>query len=162
MNKKVKNEIIAELIKRDGFKCMFPGCTLPFTQEDPPTIDHWNPLSIFGDESLENLRLMHFKCNNKKGNSVPNPDGTLNIINRQPRSIRQKRPTLCNLCLSGRILIKGEVCPVCGSGPQPPVFHTAMKRIPALCPHVGEYWCRHCCIGIIPRREMSDERSRIL
>jgi len=160
MNKKTKDVVVAQLIKRDGYKCMFPGCILPFSIEDPPTIDHWNPLSIFGDESIENLRLMHFKCNNKKGNIVPNEDGTLSLVVRRPKS-KQRRPMVCNLCLSGRILMKGETCPLCRSGPQPPIFHTSMKKPPVNCPHSGDYWCRHCCIGIIPRKDILHARTRI-
>lgn len=155
MNKKIKETVILQLTNRDGYRCMFPGCTLPFSEKDPPTIDHWYPLSIFGDESLENFRLMHFKCNNKKGNIIPNEDGTLDIMVRRPKISKQRRPIICNLCLSGRILIKGETCPVCNSGPQPPIFHTSMKKLPAHCPHSGDHWCRHCCIGIIKRLEIS-------
>lgn len=161
MNKKTKDVIMLQLIKRDGYRCMFPGCAIPFSSEDPPTIDHWYPFSIFGDESIENLRLMHFKCNNRKGNIIPNEDGTLDIISRTPKANRAKRSPMCTICLEGRILVKGEICSICGSGPQPAGFHTSMKKIPAQCPHSGEYWCKHCCIGIIPRKELVSGNSRL-
>jgi hypothetical protein len=154
MNKKIRQEVIDALIARDGYRCMFPGCELPFTEDDPPTIDHWNPFSVSRDETLENLVLMHFKCNNIKGDTVPNIDGTLTVAARRIKVPKIRRPEVCNACMAGRILLEGEECPVCGSGPQPPVFHTSMKKKPKNCPHSGPYWCMHCCIGLIPRRDL--------
>lgn len=152
MNKAEKERILSALIERDGYRCMMPGCTRPFTQEDKPTIDHWNPKSIFGDESLSNLRLMHFVCNNLKGNIVPNPDGTI-TLNRFAKLPKQERPGLCELCMSGRLLLDDETCPVCGSGPQPKRFPTAYKRKPKNCAHSGREHCFMCVIGFIERKD---------
>lgn len=153
MNKKAKEQIVAALIKRDGFRCMMPGCTKPFTDEDRPTIDHWIPFSVSGDESLENLVLMHFACNNIKGNTIPNSDGTIDIV-RRTKIPKQARPKLCETCMSGRLLLDGEVCPDCGSGPQPPRYPTAYKRKPKNCSHSGREHCWSCVTGFVKRVEI--------
>lgn len=153
MNKQVKEQLIVALIERDGYRCMMPGCTRPFTDDDKPTIDHWIPRSISGDESLANLVLMHFSCNNIKGDTIPNPDGTIDII-RRVRIPKQARPELCATCMSGRILLDGEQCPDCGSGPQPFRYPTAYKRKPKNCSHEGREHCWACVTGLVKRKEI--------
>jgi len=154
MNKAIKREIVSVLTARDGYTCQFPGCTKPFTAEDPPTIDHWMPRSISGDERIENLKLMHFECNNLKGNIVPNADGTITIT-RIPKLPKAARPHLCEDCMSGRILLEGERCVSCGSGPQPVKFPTAYKRKPRNCSHAGKEHCWYCTLGFVERRELA-------
>ena len=154
MNKQIKAELIIALSTRDGYRCMMPGCTRPFTAYDKPTIDHWNPKSVSGDESLGNLVLMHFSCNNIKGDTIPNADGTIDIV-RRTRIPKQARPELCETCMSGRWLLDGELCPDCGSGPQPVRYPTAYKRKPKNCPHSGRYSCWMCIVGFIKRSDES-------
>jgi len=151
MNKTERQQTIAVLKKRDGWKCFFPGCTKPFTEEDPPTIDHWMPRHAGGTDHIDNFRLMHFVCNNIKGNTVPNPDGTLDII-KQAKLPKAQRPELCTLCMSGRLLLEGEICPDCDSGPQPRAFPTAYKRKPKNCSHSGKEHCWMCHLGFIERK----------
>jgi hypothetical protein len=153
MNREAKERIIAALKERDGYRCMMPGCTRPFADDDRATIDHWYPYSIFKNESLDNLCLMHFSCNNRKGDTVPNPDGTIDII-RRTRIPKQARPELCATCMSGRILLEDELCPDCGSGPQPRSFPTAYKRKPKNCSHEGREHCWACITGLVKRKEI--------
>jgi HNH endonuclease len=58
-----------QIIKRDGEKCFL--CLKPFTQEQPPTVDHLVPLSMGGPNNLSNYVLMHSKCNNFCGSISP-------------------------------------------------------------------------------------------
>lgn len=69
-----KEERMAYLVERDGNQCFI--CQLPFGKERP-TIDHWIPLSKGGTWEITNLRLTHKRCNNWKGNMLPNKDGTI-------------------------------------------------------------------------------------
>lgn len=151
MNRKVRAAIVDALIARDGYVCQFPGCTRPFTSEDPPTIDHWIPRSVSGDDTLSNLRLMHRECNNTKGDSIPNPDGTLSLV-KAVSIVRQPRPSLCDTCMSGRILLVGEKCPDCKSGPQPAGSPTAYKKNPKNCTHSGYDHCWLCHVGLVERK----------
>lgn len=151
MNRDIRNKIIETLRDRDGYSCKFPGCKKPFTKTNPPTIDHWIPWSVASDSSIDNLKLMHKDCNNKKGNVVPNSDGTLTF--NKKRSIKMPRPKICQECYSGRILTIGETCEVCGSGPQPQKFPTAYKKKPANCSHAGQDHCWWCFLGFIKRRD---------
>jgi len=153
MNRKEKEQIVAALIERDGYRCMMPGCTRPFTDEDPHTIDHWIPFSVSKDGSLANLVLMHFSCNNLKGDTIPNEDGTITIV-RRTRIPKEARPELCDTCMSGRLLLDGERCPDCGSGPQPAMFPTAYKKKPKNCSHAGREHCWACVTGLVKRVEV--------
>lgn len=153
MNKKEKERIVAALIERDGYRCMLPGCTRPFNADDKPTIDHWVPFSVSKDGALTNLVLMHFSCNNIKGNTIPNEDGSLTVL-RRVRIPKLARPELCDTCMSGRILLEGERCPDCGSGPQPRRFPTAYKRKPKNCSHSGIEHCWLCVTGFVKRVEV--------
>lgn len=128
MHKNAKTQIISALIDRDGYKCMFPGCTKPFTKDDPPTIDHWYPKSIFHDESLENLRLMHCQCNNLKGDTVPE---------------------LCTECKSDRIE-SDKNCAQCQKK-HTKKFSAAYRRKPKSCTHSGKYSCWMCIVGFVQR-----------
>lgn len=152
MNRDIRNKIIEELKERDGYRCFFPGCQKPFTKSNPPTIDHWLPWSVGFDSSIDNLRLMHRDCNNKKGNTVPNNDGSLTFTKK--KHIKVPRPEICEECFSGRILLIGETCWSCGSGPQPKKFPTAYKKKPANCSHSGRDHCWWCFLGFIKRRDL--------
>lgn len=54
------------LLERDGPICQI--CQRPFTETDPPTIDHIIERSRGGSNRLENLRLTHRKCNDFRSN----------------------------------------------------------------------------------------------
>lgn len=160
-------ELVLALAERDGTKCMYPGCgaELDFTITDGPrevTIDHWMP-QHFGKANgwtwdriwaLDNLLLMEKKCNAKKGDRVPNADGTLpERITRDFRYRRQKRAEradICTSCNAGRNLDYGEVCASCSSGPMPERFPRWAKMRAAECDH-ELFWCAWCSIGVIPR-----------
>jgi hypothetical protein len=161
-----RDEILTALRKRDGDICMYPGCgeRLDFSVKLGKlevTIDHWMPQS-FGfangwtmDEiwDLDNLKLMHKCCNAKKGDLIPNPDGTLPekpVSQRERRADKSNRPEICTNCNSGRDLGPSEVCGVCGSGPMPLAFPQFAKVKSTECDH-QMFWCWACSIGIIPR-----------
>jgi hypothetical protein len=130
-------EQIAALRARDGDTCQFPECGRPLDfsipSDDNPlytTIDHWIP-QHFGKTNmwtqdqiwdLSNLKLMHKKCNAKKGDRVPNEDGT--IPERAVRKFRYRRDKragradLCMACDNGHNLFAGEICGSCGADAQ--------------------------------------------
>lgn len=154
MNKIARNEVIEALTKRDGYRCFFPGCDRPFTEEDPPTIDHWMPFSIYFDNSLENLRLMHFECNNCKGDIVPKEDGSIDLT-KKSKAPKLPRPEVCQACNSGRLLNVDETCSVCGSVAQPIIYPQSKKRKPKNCDH-AEFHCWMCVLGFETRKEVVD------
>lgn len=65
---------VRQLRDRDGDCCYLCGnlidCSLSGLDSDGPTIDHVMPLARGGDNSSDNLRLTHRKCNTVKGASV--------------------------------------------------------------------------------------------
>jgi len=161
-----REQLVSDLVVRDGLACGFPGCreTLDTNVADGPlevTIDHWIP-QHWGkangwtpDEiwDLSNLKLMHKKCNAKKGDRVPNADGTLpERITRQFRYRREKRANRpdepCTTCDNGHNLGVGEVCAMCGCDAQR--FPRYAKAKASECDH-AVFWCAWCSIGVIPR-----------
>lgn len=153
-------ELIAALRKRDGDRCQHPDCNgaLNFSVLDGPqevTLDHWMP-QYFGKAEgwtyeqiwdLSNLKLMHKKCNAKKGDLIPNEDGTLP---KKPSSTfkfrRQKRAgraEACAECDNGHNLTIGEVCANCGCNAQR-LPRSAKVRFDE-CDH-ELFWCWVCSI----------------
>lgn len=69
-DKTVRNSIRKEtkqnVFKRDGCKCLICGST------DNLTLDHIIPISRGGSNEKENLQTFCSKCNNDKGNRMPN------------------------------------------------------------------------------------------
>lgn len=127
-----REDLVAALVERDGTKCMFPGCgaELNFNAVGPRevTLDHWVP-QWFGKENgwtmdqiwaVDNLKLMEKKCNAKKGDRLPNADGTLPHREESTfkfrRMKRAQRPEICTSCNAGRFLGEGEWCNACGTG----------------------------------------------
>ena len=53
------------LICKCGGRCAI--CELPFNSMRDVTFDHKVPISKGGDDTLENLQLTHFACNQLKG-----------------------------------------------------------------------------------------------
>jgi 5-methylcytosine-specific restriction endonuclease McrA len=169
-----RDEILAALLRRDGDFCMYPGCNRPLEIVEVDgeiitdgkgklevTIDHWIPQSFGFDHGwtmdqvwdLDNLKLMHKECNAKKGDLLPNEDGTLPPkpeTQRERRADKGNRPEICNTCMSGRLLLRGELCGVCGSEAMPKVFPQSERVKVNECDHKTQ-WCWQCSIGIIER-----------
>jgi 5-methylcytosine-specific restriction endonuclease McrA len=177
-------EQVAALVERDGMSCQFPSCgnTLDLTVLDGPhevTLDHWIP-QWFGKENnwsydeiwdLSNLKLMHKKCNAKKGDRIPNEDGTLpdrpQTKFRYRRDKRAERPELCLACDNGHNLLVGEVCASCNCDAQR--FPRYAKVRFSECDHEIS-WCWVCSItpdmrpnsvGIAMRQSDSSEFGEI-
>lgn len=154
-------ELVASLRVRDGGTCQYPDCgqSLDFDIiEGPwePTIDHWIP-QWRGKENgwtideiwdLSNLKLMHKRCNAKKGDLIPNEDGTLPEkktstfrFRRQKRANRPDGP--CVVCDNGHNLAADEVCAQCGMNAQrfPRWAHVKFYE----CDHAA-FWCWVCSI----------------
>lgn len=158
-------ELVERLRYRDGEKCMHPDCKsyLDFDVTEGPlevTIDHWMP-QCYGKANgwtmdqiwaLDNLRLMHKKCNAKKGDLLPNEDGTLpkkpQSKFRFRREKRAGRPELCTACDNGHNLAIDEVCASCGCNAQR--FPRWAKVKAHECDH-EMFWCWACSIGITER-----------
>lgn len=160
VEKLTRQQQVDALRARDGDTCKYPGCgeVIDFDIKDGPwenTIDHWMP-QHYGKAAgwsweqiwdLDNLVLMHKKCNAKKGDRIPNDDGTLpeKVVRkfRYRRDKRAERPELCTQCDNGNNLAIDEVCGSCGSD---------AKRMPRWakvqfkdCDH-EVFWCWVCCI----------------
>lgn len=167
-----RTELVAALRARDGKKCMHPDCSqkLDFDITEGPlevTIDHWMP-QCFGKANgwtmdqiwdLTNLRLMHKKCNAKKGDLIPNEDGTLP---KKPQSTfkfrrqkRAERPEICESCNAGRNLQDDEWCNSCGSGPQPARYPKWRQMSPKDCDH-DLFFCWGCVLEPEQRRSVMD------
>lgn len=144
---------LEEFLKdRDGDQCMFPGCDRPLDDpRDINTLDHIYPQFLAKRDGWtrertdhrDNLQLMHKSCNTIKGHQLPDEDGNFKIVRREPKPIRGPRPEFCDLCESGRILLIGETCPVCFSGPQPAKWPGSLQRRPKDCDH-STYHCFMC------------------
>lgn len=146
-----RTETVRVLLVRDGNLCAFPGCGKVMDKDNQPTVDHWVP-KAWGRangwteariEALDNKKLMCKPCNAKKGHVLPNPDGTLPLRNSPARLPKVERPEICDTCYSGRILMPGEECPDCGSGPQPERWPTSLQRRPKECDH-STFHCFMC------------------
>ena len=173
-------ELLTQMRERDGAFCMHPDCgtALDFDVVDGPlevTIDHWIP-QYFGKANgwsmaeiwdVSNLKLMHKRCNAKKGDLLPNEDGTLpkksGSTFRFRRQKRAGRPDLCMSCDNGHDLLIGEWCADCGSNAQR--FPRSAKVKFSECDHEIT-WCWACSItpemrpssvGIAMRQADSDE-----
>lgn len=57
------------LIKKYGNVCYL--CNEVIATMKDITFDHWEPVSKGGADTLENYRLAHSRCNNLKGNLLP-------------------------------------------------------------------------------------------
>jgi len=157
-----REDRIAYLRERDGDSCMYPGCdeVLDFSIENgpkAPTIDHWIPLALGGGWENENLKIMTRRCNQYKGDLLPNSDGSIPKRKRSTFKRRHEkrlgRQDLCESCMSGRLLEFGQECAKCGSGPQPNTAPTAYQLRPKECPHEGPWHCWMCFgLALIPRK----------
>jgi hypothetical protein len=153
-------EIVELLRMRDGDMCQHPDCNslIDFDLTEghwQNTIDHWMPQS-YGRANgwtekeiwdLDNLKMMHRKCNAKKGDLIPNPDGTIPAKPtrtwKNRRAKRSQRPEICTACNAGRNLGENEHCRACGSGPQPERLPKWRQMKPSDCDH-NEFFCWSC------------------
>lgn len=158
-------ELVAQMRTRDGDRCMHPDCgrELDFSVTEGPaevTIDHWMP-QYFGKAEgwtmaeiwdVSNLKLMHKRCNAKKGDLIPNEDGTLppkpQSTFRFRRQKRAGRPEQCEQCDNGHNLGPDEMCASCGCNAQR--FPRWAKVKTQDCDH-ELLWCIWCSIGVIER-----------
>jgi hypothetical protein len=138
-------ERIEFLVDRDGPDCFL--CRNPFKEEVDITFDHWIPQSKGGTWHVDNLRLMHKRCNALKGDRMPNPDGTLPPLPKDLlgpfhiRADKSGRIDVCDTCESGRLLLAGEICEICGSGPQPLTYPKHLQKKPKECDHhINHCW----------------------
>jgi hypothetical protein len=153
-------ELVADLRKRDGDRCQYPDCNeiIDFLITEGPrenTIDHWYPQYAGKADGwtseeiwdLSNLKLMHKKCNAKKGDRIPNEDGTLpekaTKTFRYRRDKRASRPDLCVACDNGHNLFADEICGSCGCNAQR--FPRSAKVRYDECDH-EIMWCWACSI----------------
>lgn len=157
--------LVQELRDRDGDMCMHPDCDreLDFSIKDGPrevTIDHHIP-QYYGKQNgwtmqqiwaLSNLKLMCKACNAKKGDLIPNEDGTLPKKSQSTFKFRRQkragRPELCTECNNGHNLGPDEVCANCGCNAQR--FPRWAKVKTTECDH-ELLWCIWCSIGVIER-----------
>lgn len=167
-------ELVAALRKRDGDTCQHPDCGRVIDFNAPEivdgksnplanTIDHWYSQS-FGKTNgwtvekiwdLSNLKMMHKKCNAKKGDLIPNKDGTLppkpQSTFRFRRQKRANRPEMCEDCHSGRLLGEGEWCNACGCGTNPGRFPKWRQMKVTECDH-DLFYCVSCTIWFPEQR----------
>lgn len=157
-----RQETIEILAERDGYVCMFPGCDRELTEDGKHmvTLDHIYPQSKARDEGwseqqindISNLQLMGKDCNARKGHLLYDDEGNLPVKPRVIRIPKGERPAVCETCFSGRILLPGEECYDCGSGPQPAVAPAALQRKPKDCDH-STYHCWMCFLGFVDREQ---------
>jgi len=150
-----RQEMVVELLKRDGNKCMFPDCTKEFDEDKHNiTIDHvyaqvlakadgWELESIHG---MANLQLMGRSCNTRKGSFEYNDDGTLDVPARMPKLAKAKRPEFCKHCESGRLIYPGDYCGVCDISAQPTTAPGVFRKDINKCDHRKPNHCRRCFV----------------
>jgi hypothetical protein len=159
-----KEGTLLELMERDGYRCMFPGCTQDF-DSDPNdkhsiSLDHIYPqVRAKADgwtyeeiNDISNLQLMGRSCNAKKGDLVYNEDGTLPFV-AHTRSIKLPRPEDCDNCMNGRLLLEYEICEYCGSDPQPRSFPKYAQKTPKECSHGWTNPQDHCWMCVAGHAE---------
>lgn len=168
IDKVPRAQLVAELIARDGNLCQHPDCgtRMDLSLDEGPmqaTIDHWIP-QVFGKANgwtpqeiwdVSNLKLMHRKCNAKKGDLIPNKDGTLPPKPKSTfkfrREARAQRPEVCDACMAGRLLGQDEYCNACGHGPQPGRYPKWRQMSPKECDH-DLFYCVSCTVWFPEQR----------
>lgn len=153
--------LVDALVQIHGDVCSL--CPQPFVDEQDHkfsrTIDHYhsqdyckrNGFTFEETHGIQNLTLMHKVCNSNKSNREWLDDGTLAPRGRV-RAPKSPRPELCETCMSGRLLLLGEQCGVCGSGPQPATAPKMYQLSTKDCDHSGPNFCGYCFIGLVPRK----------
>lgn len=156
-----RQETIEILTERDGYVCMFPGCTEELTESGKHmvTVDHIYPQMLAKSEGwthaqindISNLQLMGKNCNARKGHLLPDANGHYPTKPFEIKIPKHERPVVCETCFSGRILLPGEECYDCGSGPQPASAPKATQKTPKECSHAGYDHCWMCYLGFVER-----------
>lgn len=156
-------ETLQAIIDRDGPKCRVPGCRNPYeyTEANPQTIEHVTPRCKGGTDDLDNLEVAHQKCNSWKGDREyigidENGERILEPLPTKDRANKVVKRPPCETCFEGHLLLLGEVCPMCGSGPQPIAFPNYAKRDPKDCNHSSTH-CWGCVIGLYERVPASSD-----
>lgn len=146
------------LIERDGKVCRIPGCKNPnvFTEKNRPTTDHRHPLSKGGPDTPDNWQLSHEKCNQMKADRLILEDGTLEPVVRKTKPIKAHKKDPCEECMEGRLLLEGEECYLCGSGPQPASFPKYRQKTPKECDH-SDFFCWACTLGFVERESAASD-----
>ena len=162
-----RSELVDALVTRDGLICQHPDCgrSLSLAEPEGPlqvTVDHTEPQVWCRDNgwtdeqiwALDNLTLMHKKCNADKGSRRYIAPGILEPkpVNRLKfrRDKVAQRPEVCTKCTAGRDLGPNEVCAACGSGPMPARFPRWAKVPSKECDH-ELFWCWLCSSGLTER-----------
>ncbi|MCY3864554.1 MAG: DUF262 domain-containing protein [Chloroflexi bacterium] len=65
---KLRQEEISSRILSQNNEC--PLCSKPMYIGDDVEVDHKRPLSVGGSDTLDNIQIVHWICNRKKGNQV--------------------------------------------------------------------------------------------
>lgn len=164
MNTLMSREEKVRILKKTWGNVCFGYCKKPFKSDDDITLDHWKPQSWCRLQGwtedqineLDNLRLMCKPCNARKGDLMPVDDVTMPVrepseTQRDRKVARGPRPEGCLLCETGRLLLPGETCPDCGSGPQPAAAPKTLQKSPKECDH-DMFHCWMCFIGHVPRK----------
>lgn len=160
--------MVRQLRIRDGDNCQYPGESHPldFTAGEGPTevtLDHHIP-RWYGKENgwtqdqiwdLGNLRLFCKRHNAKKGDLIPNPDGTLppkpQSTFRFRRQKRAQRPEICDACQVGRLLGPDEWCNACGCGANPGRYPKWRQMKVKECDH-DLFYCVSCTVWFPEQR----------
>lgn len=149
-------DLVDYLIERDGLFCHMPGCKNPkvFKGYDDISIDHWQPRSKGGSDHSNNLKIMHVKCNNAKGDRLVLSDGTLEPkpVKESHKKVVKKKP--CEKCWEGRTLGPDEVCPVCKMTAMPQPYPRYKQKTPGECDH-NDFFCWACLLGFYDREEVA-------
>lgn len=68
-----RRKIVKRLRGKYGDKCHWCGIVMTFSGEGPlqATIEHVIPLNRGGLDNFNNMRLAHKKCNNERGDNMP-------------------------------------------------------------------------------------------
>lgn len=164
-----RDVLVDALVQIYGDECFY--CDVEFINEEnhkySRTVDHYHSqdyckkhgFSFIETHGIQNTVLAHKVCNSNKSNREWREDGTLAPRGRE-RKAKSPRPELCDTCFSGRLLLVGEKCARCGSGPQPATAPRAYQRKPKECSHDGPEYCWRCFLGQVPRKsELSFERT---
>lgn len=87
----IPRDVMLKVVRRDGQICQ--RCNEP-VRDDEVEFDHLIPFSKGGISSPENLRLVHKRCNRRRGNSVSEilaPDPIVHFAELQSKFRKQKR-----------------------------------------------------------------------
>lgn len=152
--------LISVLVELHGDMCYY--CQNEFVDTENAkrsrTVDHYhsqdfckkNDYTFEQIHGISNLVLACKSCNAIKSNRQWTQDNTLEpkIQVKMPKAAR---PEYCEHCYSGRLLLIGEKCDICGSVPQPRSAPSTYQLRPKECPHDGPWHCWQCYIGHVPR-----------